>query len=154
MDKVFTTALLIIASMIMAIMLFNVAYPAIVEGGDAIANMADRADERLRSQIVIVHATAVGSEVYVWVKNVGSTRITAIERADVFFGPESGFQRIPHASAGMGGVYWEGAVVNAAEWEPTATLRITIHAGVPTVGRQFVKMIAPNGVASEYFWSQ
>ncbi|MEL7672738.1 MAG: hypothetical protein AAGU78_03265 [Chloroflexota bacterium] len=166
MDKVITTALLIIASMIMAVALFNIAYPAIVRGGDAIASMVDRADERIRSQIVVVHAAAEWSdgapldlngsgdiEAVIWVKNVGDTRIAAIERLDVFFGTEGNFARIPHASESTSGPYWLATVENAPEWTPTATLRITLHNAPLHAGRQFVKVVAPSGVAHEYFWS-
>jgi len=166
MDKVITTALLIVASMVMAVALFNIAYPAIVRGGDAIASMVDRADERIRSQIVIVHADAEwhdgaprdlnGSgdiEAVIWVKNVGDTRIAAVERLDVFFGAEGNFARIPHASESTSGPYWQETVENAPEWTPTATLRITLHNAPLQAGRQFVKVITPSGVAHEYFWS-
>jgi len=166
MDKVITTALLIVASMVMAVALFNVAYPAIVQGGDAIAGMVDRADDRIRSQVMIVHATAEwhdgapldlnGSgdiEAVIWVKNVGDTRIAAIERLDLFFGTEGNFARIPHASESTTGAYWEASVENAPEWTPTATLRITLHNAPLRAGRQFAKVVAPSGVAHEYFWS-
>jgi len=166
MDKVITTALLIVVSMIMAVSLFNVAYPAIVQGGDAIASMADRADDRIRSQITVIHAAAEWQdgapldmnasgdmEAYVWVKNVGDTRIAAVERVDVFFGQEGNFARIPHASESMAGTYWQASFDNGSEWTPTATLRITIHHAPLQAGRQFVKIVAPNGVADEYFWS-
>lgn len=166
MDKAITTALLIVVSMIMAVSLFNVAYPAIVEGGDAIASMADRANERIRSQIMVIHATAEWQdgapvdmnasgdiEAFVWVKNVGDTRIAAVERVDVFFGKEGNFARIPHASESTSGTYWQASLDNAAEWTPTATLRITIHNAPLQAGRQLVKIVAPNGVSDEYFWS-
>ncbi|NLF79253.1 MAG: hypothetical protein GX573_26460 [Chloroflexi bacterium] len=166
MDKAITTALLIVISMIMAVSLFNVAYPAIVEGGDAIASMADRAGERIRSQIAIVHAAAEWQngapvdmnssgdlEAYIWVKNIGDARIAAVERVDVFFGQEGNFARIPHASESTSGTYWQASIDNAAEWTPTATLRITIRNAPLQAGRQFVKVVAPNGVWDEYFWS-
>lgn len=166
MDKVITTVLLIVASMIMAVSLFNVAYPAIVEGGDAIASMTDRADERIRSQIMIIHATAEWQngapqdlnangdiEAFVWVKNIGDTRISAVERVDVFFGKEGNFARIPHASESTSGTYWQATVDNASEWSPTATLRITIHNASLQAGRQFIKIVAPSGVTDDYFWS-
>jgi hypothetical protein len=166
MDKIITTALLIVVSMIMAVSLFNVAYPAIVEGGDAIASMTNRANERIRSQIMVIYATAEWQdgapvdlnasgdiEAFVWVKNVGDTRLAAVERVDVFFGQEGNFARIPHASESASGTYWQASLDNATEWTPTATLRITIHNAPLQAGRQFVKIVAPNGVSDEYFWS-
>ncbi len=166
MDKVITTALLIVASMVMAVALFNIAYPAIVRSGDAIDGMVSRAEDRLRSQIVIVHAAAEWHdgaphdlnasgdiEAVIWVKNVGSTRLAAVERLDVFFGTEGNFARIPHASQSTAGPYWQASVENAPEWTPTATLRITLHNAPLSAGRQFVKVVTPGGAAHEYFWS-
>src|SRR5689334_10362309 len=112
MDKAITTALLIVISMIMALLLFNIAYPAIVQSGDAIASMASRASDRMDTQIRIIHAAGEldssgwwqnsnGNsefEVFVWVKNLGDTRISALNSLDVFFGPEGNFTRIPHQS--------------------------------------------------------
>ncbi|WP_119070152.1 hypothetical protein [Aggregatilinea lenta] len=168
MDKAITTAMLIVVSMVMVVMLFNVAYPAIVEGGDAMASMADRENERLRSQISVIHAVAEWDngaaqdtngngtlEAFVWVKNVGDTRIPAggIGRLDVFFGPQGNFQRIPNAGESTTGTYWDAIVINATDWEPTSTIMITIHQAPLQAGQQFLKVITPNGVSSEYFWS-
>ena len=168
MDKAITTAMLIVISMVMVVMLFNVAYPAIVESGDAMTSMADRENDRLRSQISVIHAAAEWSngasldtngngviEAVVWVKNIGDTRIPSagIQRLDVFFGPQGNFQRIPHASESTSSIYWDATIVNATDWEPSSTLMITIHHASLQAGQQFLKVITPNGVSSEYFWS-
>lgn len=169
MDKTITTALLIVISMVMAIMLFNVAYPAIVEGGDALGSMANQTQDRLRSQVNIIHATAELDssgwwqdtdfnglfDVFTWVKNTGSRRLTGLDRLDVFMGPEGNFARIPHQSE-AGGAYphWTWQLENATEWNPTATLRITVHYQTPlAAGRYYMKVVLPNGVDSEYFFS-
>ena len=167
MDKTITTALMIVVSMIMALMLFNIAYPAIVEGGDAIQSMANRADERMKNQIEVIHAAgeldntgwwqdtnASGDfETFIWVKNIGDARITAVERIDVFFGPEGNFVRIPHQSeAGGSYPYWTYQIENAEQWSPTATLKISIHYASPlTSGRYYAKVTIPSGADAEYF---
>lgn len=169
MDKAITTALLIVISMVMAILLFNTAYPAIEQGGDAVVNMTSRTEDRLRSQVEIIHV--IGEldssgwwqdvngngefETYVWVKNVGSSRITAVEDVDVFFGPEGNFARIPHESdAGGGYPHWTWQLENATEWTPTATLKVSIHYESPlSSGRYFVKVSVPNGVFDDHFLS-
>ncbi|MCB9451233.1 MAG: hypothetical protein H6672_07320 [Anaerolineaceae bacterium] len=169
MDKTITTALLIVISMVMALMLFNTAYPAIIEGGDAISSMANRTEDRMRSQVSVIHAAgeldssgwwqdANGNgdfEVFIWVKNVGSTRITALEQMDVFFGPEGNFARIPHQTESGGSYpYWTWEIENAAEWVPTATLKISIHYLLPlSPNRFFVKIAIPNGVSDDLFMS-
>ncbi|MCC7446395.1 MAG: hypothetical protein IT324_03215 [Anaerolineae bacterium] len=169
MDKTITTALLIVISMVMSLALFNAAYPAIIQGGDAINSMTNRSDERMRSQAAIIHAAseqdASGQwqdtngngqpEVFVWVKNIGSTSITALERTDVFFGKEGSFARIPHQSEANGSFpYWTAQVENSDDWRPTATLKITIHLqSAPGQGRYFIKITIPSGVSDEYFLS-
>ncbi len=163
MDKTITTALLIVISMVMAVALFNAAYPATIQAGDALANMASRSDDRLNSQIQIIHAAGeldtsgqwddTNSDgdfnAFVWIKNLGSSRIDAFDRMDVFFGPEGNFQRIPFkATPGGGTPYWTYSIENGDEWTPTATMEIIVHLGsAPDPGRFYFKAVAPNGVS-------
>ncbi len=168
MDKAITTAMMIVISMVMAVLLFNVVYPAIVEGGDAIVSMSNRAETRMKSQVMIIHAAGEldssgwwqdnnnngDFEVFLWVKNVGSTRITAFEQTDIFFGPEGNFVRIPHQSAAGGTYpYWVGQVEGGSDWNQASTLTVTIYYQFPlTPGRYFAKVIVPSGVSDEYYW--
>ena len=157
MDKIIVTVFLTIAGVVTAILLFNTIYPAAVESGAAMTGMEGRIDERLRSQIEIIHATgkSTNSDVSIWVKNVGSVRIGAIERCDVFFGPEGNFARIPYGSD-EGPPYWEYALENNdTEWDPSSTLKILIRYGgsFPSAGRHFLKVVLPNGVSDEYYFS-
>ncbi len=160
MDKAIATTLLIVVSMILAVTLFNVAYPAAVQAGEAIQSMASRSQERMRSEIALVHVAAESGaadwwedngtfDVIGWIKNVGSNRITAIERADLFFGPEGNFARIPHEDVAGGAFpYWTYTVENADDWSPTATLSVSIHStSALAPGRYFFKFVAPNGLA-------
>jgi hypothetical protein len=169
MDKVITTILLIIVSMVMVMVLFNVAYPAIVEGGDAISSMSSRAEDRMRTQITVIHTSGEldsngvwhdsnGSgyfEVFVWVKNVGTSRIIALDQMDVFFGPDGNFIRIPHQSVAAGAQpYWTWQVEGGTDWSPTGTTKITIRYSAPLAqGRYYVKVTVPVGVSADYFWS-
>lgn len=168
MDKTITTAILIVISMILAVMLFNVAYPAIVESSEALDSMANQAEDRLRSDIAVIHATAELDsdgwwqdtdlngffDVFAWVKNTGTRRLIGIERMDVFFGPDGNFTRIPHQSE-AGGLYphWTWQIENGTDWNPTGTLRITLHYQVSlTQGRYYLKVVLPNGIDDEYFF--
>lgn len=169
MDKTITTALLIVISMVMAIMLFNVAYPAIIQSGDAITSMTSRADERMRSQVTIIHMTgeldSAGGwadtngngdfDAFIWVKNTGTARIVGLEYLDVFFGPEGNFARIPHQSAAGGTYpYWEAQVETGGDWTPASTLRITIHYAFPlATGRYFARVTVPSGVTDADYMS-
>lgn len=167
MDKAITTAMLIIISMIMSMMLFNAAYPAVMESSDAITTMANRTNERMKSQVEIIHAAGEldntgwwqdtnGNgqfEVFVWVKNVGELRINAIEQTDVFFGPEGNFARIPYSANGSNGYpYWSWSLESGTNWDPNGTLRIVIRYGSPlSQGRYYIKVNTPSGASANYY---
>lgn len=155
MDKVITSVFLIVASVIAATLVFNAAYPAILASADAMTSMKSRIDERIRSEIAIIHAvkSASYSDVaQVWVKNIGATSIKAVERCDVFFGPEGNFERIPY---GAGDRYWTYEVENDTYWNPAATVKITVDLDYMLVQgeRYFYKMVTPNGISDEYYFS-
>src|SRR5262249_48087701 len=93
--------------------------------------------------------------VFIWSKNIGTTRIAALNQVDLFFGPEGNFVRIPQRQEANGSYpYWEWKVENGSNWDPTATLKITIHNNTPLPsGRYFVKLVLPNGLSTEYYLS-
>jgi archaellum component FlaF (FlaF/FlaG flagellin family) len=151
LDKTIVTALLVIAGVISAVFVFNSIYPAVVQSSDAMTSMERRIDERLKSQVEIVHAAKSGTQVLIWAKNVGSLRILGVESCDVFFGPEGAFSRIPY---GVGTPHWEYVVENGTEWMPTATAKITIVDYSPlSSGRYFIKLVLSNGVSDEDYIS-
>ena len=157
MDKAITTALLILTGVVCMIFLFNSVYPMINRSSAAMVSMADKIDDRMKSRINIVHAanSADRLTVYIWVKNVGTSRIVAIEESDVFFGQGYNFSRIPYVDV-AGGSYprWAYTIENDTEWKSSATVKITITYDVdPGAGTYFAKVIIPNGIADEYFFS-
>ncbi len=175
--------LLTIAGVASMMVIFNSVYPAIGRSSSAVASATDKVDERIKSQIRIVHTTGELDEnqkwqdtdsdgdfnVFVWVKNVGATKLVAIKENDVFFGEEGDFARIPHEDdAGGSFPRWKFDIENDTEWKPTATLKITIHftdtpcdTGPHTTGctatnlsdTYFVKVATANGVFDEHFFS-
>ncbi len=157
MDKAITTALLIIAGVICSVILFNSVYPAINRSSSALVSMTDKINDRMKSRISIVHAanTANRTTEYIWVKNVGSSRIVSIEESDVFFGQEGDFSRIPHVDdAGGGYPRWQYTLENNTEWKTGATLKITItYDSDPGTGTYFIKVVIPNGISDEYYFS-
>lgn len=157
MDKAITTVLLIVAGVVSMIFIFNSVYPMINRSTAAMTSMADTVDDRMKSRISIVHAANTASRltIYVWVKNVGSTRITSIEQLDVFFGKSTSYNRIPY-TADAGGAYpqWNYSIENDTEWGNSATIKITItYTADPGAGTYYVKVIIPNGIADEYYFS-
>ena len=156
MEKAITTALLIIAGVICMVFVFNSVYPMINRSSNAMVSMADTIDERMKSRINIVHAanTANRTSVYLWVKNVGTTRIVGMDGMDIFFGQETDFERIPYVDdAGGGYPQWDYTLENDTEWLTSATLKITIsYDADPGAGTYFSKVIIPNGIADEYYF--
>jgi hypothetical protein len=168
MDKAITTALLIVISMIMSILLFNAVYPAITRGGETISSMTNHVTDRMKNQVDIIHAASEldgtgfwkdtnGNgqfEVFLWVKNIGEMRINPISQSDFFFGPEGNFVRIPYSNDnGNGFPYWSANVENgSSDWDPNTTVKITIHYGVPlSSGRYFAKISTVTDANAEYY---
>ncbi len=157
MDKAITTTLLIIAGVVCMIFVFNSVYPMVNRSSAAMVSMADKVDDRMKSRVSIVHAanSADRQTVYLWIKNVGTSRIVAMEEADVFFGQEYDFERIPHVGD-AGGSYprWSYTIENDTEWRSGATLKITItYDSDPGAGTYYAKLVIPNGMSDEYFFS-
>ena len=157
MDKAITTALLIIAGVVCMIFVFNSVYPMINRSSQAMTSMAEQVDERMQSRINIVHAanSENRTSIYVWIKNVGTQRIVAVEQSDLFFGPSDNFSRIPN-TADAGGSYpqWTFNLENDTEWGTSATIKITItYIDDPGGGTYFVKFIIPNGISDDYYFS-
>lgn len=157
MEKAITTALLIIAGIICSVFLFNSVYPMVSRSSQAMVSMMEKVDERMKSCIRVVHAanTSDRKTIYIWVKNVGTARITSIEESDVFFGQEGNFSRIPYLEdAGSSYPRWEYNLENDTEWGPGATLKITItYDADPGAGTYFIKIVTPNGTSDEYYFS-
>jgi hypothetical protein len=156
-DKAITTALLIIAGVVCMIFVFNSVYPMINRSSQAMVSMAETIDERMKSRINIVHAANSDNRtsVYIWVKNIGTQRITSIDESDLFFGQEDNFERIPY-TGDVEDVYpqWDYALENDTEWRTSATLKITItYASDPGAGTYYAKFIIPNGISDEYYFS-
>jgi len=169
MDKTITTALLIIASVVAAVLVINAVFPAISRSSSSIAQISDRMNERIETQISIVYATGELDashvwqdtdsdghfDVTVWVKNVGSARILGVDQADIFFGETGSTSRIPYVDdAGGGHPDWSYSLENGTEWDNTTTLKISIHyASALTTDTYVVKVITPSGAYDELCFS-
>jgi hypothetical protein len=160
---------MVIAGIVVAVLVFNSVLPAVIRSRDALVTVRGRMDERIKSQIAIIHSSGEldqsatwqdtngngDFDVFVWVKNIGALRISAVERIDVFFGPEGNFARIPHSDEAMGAYpSWDWNIENDSEWNQTATIRITIsYSSTLPAGRYFIKVVLPNGIADTVYFS-
>jgi len=157
LDKTITTALLIIAGVICSIFLFNTVYPMISRSSAAMVSMTDKIDDRMQTQVDIVHAagTTDRKTVYIWIKNVGTNQVDNLAASDVFLGLKGDFVRIPNESE-AGGTYpqWTYTIENDTEWKTGATVKITVtYSAAPDAGTYYIKFVIPNGLAAEYFFS-
>ena len=151
MDKVMVTLLLVIAGVVCSMVLINAVYPAITGSSGAIVDAASKIDDRIRSNIAIIEISHSGSDVYVWIKNVGASSIGGISNSDIFFGPQGNFARIPYG--GSVAPYWDYAIENDTRWGPTATLKITVHYTATPSGQYYFKVVIPNGISAEDYYS-
>lgn len=157
MDKTITTALLILAGIVCMVFVFNSVFPMVNRSSEAMVSMAETIDDRMQSNVNVVHAsnTSNRQSVYLWVKNVGASRIVAIEESDVFFGQEGNFVRIPYVDEAPGSYpRWSYSIENDTEWKTGATIKITIvYSSDPGSGTYYAKIVIPNGVSDEYYFS-
>ncbi len=170
MDKVLSTVLLVVAAVVCVTLVINAVYPAIMSSTGAIGSASARMNERMRSQIEIIHAAGELDEdgvwqdtnsnnyfdLFVWVKNIGAEPVVDVERCDVFLsGNQTIWAWIPHADYAEGQFpQWDYAIENGAEWGPTTTLRIEISYESPLPSGQYrVKTLIPLGISDDYYFS-
>lgn len=135
----------------------NTVLPAVYRTSGALTSTASVLDDRLSSQIEIVHATGESgtTDADIWVKNIGATVIDPLERIDLFFGPQGEFARIPYGGASCSAPCWEYTLENDTKWTPTATLHITIHVSdaLESDVVYYTKVVAPNGSSDAKFFT-
>lgn len=166
--------MLTIAGVASAAAVLNAIFPVLSRSSGALITASAKVDDRLQSDIEIIHAVgelnSSGAfsdtngngrfEIFVWVKNVGDTRILSLENLDVFIGTTTTFTRIPHESGVDPSVYprWSYIIEGTAdtsEWNKKDTMKITIDYNTDTQaqGSYDLKIIIPNGVTDEYLFS-
>lgn len=148
MDKALVTILLIIAGVVCTMVIVNAVYPLITGTSGALTDAVQRIDDRIRSDIKIIEVSPNGTSIHVWIKNIGASSIGAIEKSDIFFGPEGNFARIPFGSDGSPLPYWDYTLEDGSDaWKPSTTLKITIHLEQAEPGTRFIKMVTHNGIS-------
>lgn len=157
MEKAIATVMLTVAGIAAIVAVLNALMPAISRTSSSIVASADSIDNRISTQLEIVHATGVqGSpQVNAWTKNTGGIAIAPVDRVDVFFGPQDDFIRVPYGGAGCAAPCWSYVVENDTAWRPTATLRITVvwDSNLAADTTYYLKVVAPNGVSDARFFT-
>jgi hypothetical protein len=144
---------LIIGGVIVSLAIFNGLYPAINTSSSAINDATGKVSDRIESRIEIIQVGNSGSSIYIWVKNVGTSTIDAIERSDLFYGPEDDFSRITYGGAGT--PRWSYTLEGGyTRWEQTVTCKITITlASPPAADMYMLKLVIPNGIYDDTTFS-
>ncbi|MBE0480908.1 MAG: hypothetical protein IBX68_08005 [Dehalococcoidia bacterium] len=170
MDKVLSTIMLIVAAVVCVTLVINAVYPAITSSSGALGSASALMSERMRSQVKIIHATGeldqsgawqdVNSngyfEIFFWVKNIGSETVVDIGSSDIFLQSEDTvWAWIPHASYAEASLpQWDYAIENGTSWRTATTIKIDISHDTPLPpGEYRIKMLIPNGVSDDYYFS-
>jgi flagellar protein FlaG len=147
------TALFLISAVIAAGVLISAIFPAIYRTADTFGSVSHEADTQMRTDIKIVNTYASGTNAKIWLKNVGSYRISTLEldESDIFIGPVGDFERLSLQSH----YTLEGASNNF--WDPGETMSIDVDSskltGIPGDVVYF-SIVLSNGVKrSEEFTS-
>jgi flagellar protein FlaG len=150
--------MLTIAAIIAIVAVVNAVLPSVSRTSGALISASGVVEDRIASQIEIVHATGQDADpdATVWVKNIGAAPVDPLARVDVFFGPDGDFQRIAQGDPGCSAPCWEYTLENGTStWEQTSTLRITVHASadLATGTTYYVKVVTPNGISDAKFFT-
>ncbi|UCB42625.1 MAG: hypothetical protein JSV77_09245 [Dehalococcoidales bacterium] len=170
MDKALSTILLVIASLVCAVLAINAIYPATSISSGALGSASAQMGDRIKSQISIVHAAGElddsevwqdtnsdgNFDVFVWAKNIGITTIDNAENCDLFLGGDDGtWSRIPHEDYAGGELpSWDYTIDSGTEWgqETTMMIEISFESALSS-GEYRIKLIIPNGISDEYYFS-
>jgi flagellar protein FlaG len=146
-----------IAGIVAIIAVMNAILPAVSRSTGSIIASSSAVQDRIASQIEIVHATGQNgnADASVWAKNVGAATVAPIDHVDVFFGPAGDFARVPYGvDSNCAAPCWYETFENSSDWSPTATLRISVKAAnnLTSGTTYYVKVVTPTGaIDSKYF---
>jgi archaeal flagellar protein FlaG len=169
MDKVLSTILLVVAAVVTVVMVINTVYPAVGLSNSALTSASAKAAEIVKSQINIIHAAGELDQngvwqdtnsdgyfnIFIWVKNTGTTTIDDVKSGDVFIGNEGNWVRVSQVSFANGShPDWDYEIENADEWKQASTIQINVNYATPLApGNYRIKIIIPNGLSEEYEFS-
>jgi archaellum component FlaG (FlaF/FlaG flagellin family) len=162
--------MLIVAAVVCVTLVINAVYPAITSSSGALGSASALMSERLRTQVKIIHATGELDQagvwqdtnsngyfdVLFWVKNIGSETVADIGSSDVFVQSEDMvWAWIPHTSHAGGSLpQWDYIIENGTSWRTATTLRVEVRHDTPLPpGEYRIKMLIPNGVSDDYYFS-
>ena len=149
-----TTALFLITAVVASAVLINAVYPVIQNMAGTFSSSTHESDVRIRTDFKIIATSANQSAgtAQVWMKNIGSERISLaeIQRADVFCGAVGSFDHLTYTSGNPGWTadFGPGYDLNAnSYWDPGETLKVTARTSIPPAGNNvYFQFALPNGI--------
>lgn len=145
-SETITTAIFLIAAVIAAAVLANAIFPIIHTVSDTAGSTAHAADQRIRTDIKIINTFASGGSADIWLKNIGSTRISAneIAAADIFIGAPGNFERVSYGTA------WTYTILDGGTdyWTTGKTVHIEITSAIIPDGTGdtvYFQIVLPGG---------
>jgi flagellar protein FlaG len=155
-----TTALFLITAVVASAVLINAVYPVIQNMAGTFSSSTHESDVRIRTDFKIIATSASQSSgtAQVWMKNIGSERISRaeIQRADVFCGAVGNFDHLVYTntSGSLGDNQWTeefgtGYDLNANSfWDPGETLKVTAKPKTPirSENNVYFQFALPNGI--------
>ena len=150
MEKAITTSLLIIASIVAAMALINAVIPAMGKSASALATANSTTADRIRTDIEIIHATGddTNDVITVWVKNVGTKKITTITSSDIILTKPTTpatVVSLPYVD-GCSSECWDYAP-KGTDWSRAVTITFTLKTTVGT-GVYTVRFSSPNAASA------
>ena len=150
MDKVITTALLVIASIVAALALINAVLPATGKSAGALITANKTAAERIKTDIAIVHASgdATNDQITVWVKNIGSQVIKPVNSSDVILTTPSTVTRLPYVASCVSECWDYSIEGGGVDWIQAKAVKLTIKTSIDT-GNYNVSVAVANAVEAD-----
>jgi flagellar protein FlaG len=155
-SEAFTTAMFLMAAIIAAGILINAVFPVIYTLAGTIASSSHTVDERLTTDVKIVTTYASGGNksAEIWLKNVGTSRLsmTEIQKVDIFLGGRGDFNRLSLVSGSIPGYEeWTCEIMEDTNdlWDPGETLHISANTEkIPGRGEiVYFQFVLPTGLS-------
>ena len=141
-SETIVTALFLIAAVVAAGVLISAVFPIISRTTETFGSVAHSTDNQIRTDIKIVNYFAKTSNAQIWLKNIGSSRISVneLDESDVFIGEVGDFTR-----SSLKGNY-DSEV--GQWWDPGETLHVNLDIvkPIPAGNMTYFAIVLPNGV--------
>ncbi|RLE49230.1 MAG: hypothetical protein DRJ31_05665 [Candidatus Methanomethylicota archaeon] len=149
----YSESIILIASIIVASLFAGIVLSSMGMIESAYTSISQSERTTLTTKIKVIFADQLDSTtVYVYVKNIGKTVITSVDKVDIYFGKYGSAQYIPYNSSSY--PTWNYTLLNNNIWGPNDTIRITVYSSTTLdEGIYVVKVVTPNGVEDEYVFS-